>query len=176
MILEQVFRELRFEFRVRRRADINKVLDAVRLERRQELIQRARAVANREKRLPAALARRRRRPLLVTAIHDSSVSRLDGLGRYCRPCQVLRPGRPLIHQAKPMRSPCEAQANNTLLTRCLHATTRLGAGSQCRGWRGLRASLIEWGTAGRRKRTHKSRPGWINRADSAEEPPVFEDE
>src|ERR1035437_4615511 len=68
MILEQVFRELRFELRVRRGAHVNEILDAVLLERRQELLQRARAVANREKRL-AALARRRRRPLLFAAIH-----------------------------------------------------------------------------------------------------------
>src|ERR1019366_9054793 len=94
MILEQIFRELRFELRVRRGAHVNQVLNAVRLERRQELLQRARAVANCEKRLLAALARRHCRPLLVTAIHDKSISRLNDLGRNCRPDQGLRPGRP----------------------------------------------------------------------------------
>jgi hypothetical protein len=51
-------------------------------------------------------------------------------------------------QAEYKRNTSETQATNTLPT-----------GWQCRDWTGLRASLMGWGTAGRRERTQESRPG-----------------
>src|SRR5208282_3411759 len=67
MVLKKVSRELRSELRVRRGANVNEILDVASLKRRQELRQRARPVANREKRVAAARFRRHRRPRLFTA-------------------------------------------------------------------------------------------------------------
>ena len=50
VVLEQVLGELRLELGERRRAHINQILDTVRLEHRQELVERARAIADREQR------------------------------------------------------------------------------------------------------------------------------
>ena len=72
MILEQILGELRLELRVGRSADINEILDAIGLEGSEKLLQRARAVANREKRVPIARVRSQRRPILFTAVHQPS--------------------------------------------------------------------------------------------------------
>ena len=50
VVLEQVLGELRLELGERRGAHINQILDAIRLKHRQELVERARAVADGEKR------------------------------------------------------------------------------------------------------------------------------
>jgi hypothetical protein len=63
------------------------------------------------------------------------------------------PIKPSENLAKPMRRPSEAQANNTLPARGPQATSALCGGWQCRGWRGLTDSLVQWGTA--RPRGHR---------------------
>ena len=44
-----------------------------------------------------------------------------------------------------------------------HAAYTRPAGGRCRGWRGLRAPLMGWSTAGRRERTQECRPERIIR-------------
>ena len=68
-------------------------------------------------------------------------------------------------QAEYKRNTSETQATNTL-----------PAGGQCRGWRGLKASLVGWGTAERRDRTQESWPGWIDRAQHSIPGSNFSDE